>query len=100
YLAALILRAITTDVDDPARRPRSFTTHYLRPPHEGDVELIVQPERSGRTTTVATARMLQDGKLTALAVAALGRDRPGPEFAHLVMPDAPGPNDLTAPPPP
>jgi acyl-CoA thioesterase len=94
YLAALVLRAITRDVADPARRPRSFTVHYLRPPHAGAVELVVQQERVGRTTTVVTARMLQDGKLTALAVAALGRDRPGPEFAHLPMPDAPGPDDL------
>ncbi len=94
YLAALILRAITTDVTDPARRPRSFTVHYLRPPHAGAVELVVQPERAGRTTTVVTARMLQDGKLTALAVAALGSDRPGPEFAHLVMPEVPGPDEL------
>ena len=100
YLAALVLRAITTDVADPARRPRSFTVHYLRPPQVGPVELIVQPERVGRTTTVVTARMLQEGKLTALAVAALGLDRPGPEFAHLPMPDAPGPDDLSPPPRP
>src|SRR5689334_7651773 len=83
YLAALILRALTTDVADPARHPRSFTVHYLRPPREGDVEILVQPECAGRTTTVLTARMIQDGKLTALAVAAFGTDRPGPEFAHL-----------------
>src|SRR5688572_14601001 len=100
FLAALVLRAITTDVADAARRPRSFTVHYLRPPREGEIELIVQPERVGRTTTVVTARMLQDGKLTALAVAALGLDRPGPEFAHLHMPDAPGPDDLSPPPRP
>jgi acyl-CoA thioesterase len=96
YLAALVLRAITTDVGDPTRRPRSFTVHYLRPPREGEVELAVQPERVGRTTTVVTARMMQDGKLTALAVAALGMDRPGPEFAHLVMPALPGPGELAA----
>src|SRR5262245_22388617 len=100
YLAALVLRAITTDVADATRRPRSFTVHYLRPPHEGAVELIVQPERVGRTTTVVTARMLQDGKLTALAVAALGLDRPGPEVAHLPMPAAPGPDDPSPPPRP
>jgi acyl-CoA thioesterase len=97
YLAALILRAITTDVADPTRRPRSFTVHYLRPPREGDVDLIVQPERVGRTATVVTARMMQDGKLTALAVAALGTDRPGPEFAHLVPPEVPGPTEITTP---
>ncbi|SRR6266404_2568514 len=98
YLAALILRAITTDVAAPARRPRSFTVHYLRPPREGDADLVVQPERVGRTTTVVTARMTQDGKLTALAVAALGTDRPGPEFAHLVPPVVPQPTEIAAPP--
>ena len=98
YLAALVLRAITTDVADPARRPRSFAVHYLRPPRAGDVEVIVQPERVGRTTTVVTARLVQDEKLTALAVAALGTDRPGPEFAHLVMPALPGPDELAPPP--
>jgi len=100
YLAAIVLRAITTDVAAESRRPRSFTVHYLRPPRAGDVEIVVQPERVGRTTTVVTARMLQDGKLTALAVAALGVDRPGPTFAHVVMPAAPGPDALPPPPPP
>lgn len=98
YLAALILRAITTDVADPTRRPRSFTVHYLRPPREGDAEILVQPERIGRTTTVVTARMMQDGKLTALAVAALGTDRPGPEFAHLMPPEVAAPDEIAAPP--
>jgi acyl-CoA thioesterase len=97
YLAAIALRAITSDVADDARRPRSFTVHYLRPPQEGDVEIVVQPERVGRTTTVVTARMLQEGKLTALAVAALGLDRPGPAFAHVVMPAVRGPADLPPP---
>ncbi len=97
YLAALVLRAITTDVADPARRPRSFTIHYLRPPREGDAEIVVQPERTGRTTSVATARLTQDGKLTALAVAALGTDRPGPEFAHLAPPEVPGPDEIAPP---
>src|SRR5437868_9208634 len=98
YLAALILRAITTDVADRARRPRSFTVHYLRPPREGHADLVVLPERVGRTTTVVTARMMQDGKLTALAVAALGTDRPGPEFAHLVPPQVPQPMEIAPPP--
>lgn len=100
YLAAIVLRAITTDVADETRRPRSFTVHYLRPPHEGEVNIVVQPERVGRTTTVVTARMLQDGKLTALAVAALGVDRPGPAFAHVVMPPVASPDELPLPPGP
>jgi acyl-CoA thioesterase len=38
--------------------------------------------------------MVQNGKLTALAVAALGTDRPGPAFAHLVKPAFPDPENL------
>jgi hypothetical protein len=37
YLAALVLRAMAAELDDPARAARSLTCHYLRPPAEGDV---------------------------------------------------------------
>ena len=37
YLAAIVLRAVVAEVDDRARRPRSLTLHYLRPPVEGPV---------------------------------------------------------------
>ena len=51
YLAAIVLRAILAEVDDPARRPRSLTLHYLRPPVEGPCEVAVPvsppPCRSG-----------------------------------------------------
>lgn len=94
YLAAVVLRAITTDVGDATRRPRSLTVHYLRPPHEGAVEVTVQAERVGRTITVATARMSQDDGLILLATAVLASDQPGPAFAHLPIPDAPLPDAL------
>jgi hypothetical protein len=32
YLAAIVLRAMTAELDDPARHPRSLTCHYLRRP--------------------------------------------------------------------
>ncbi|HEV7731828.1 MAG TPA: thioesterase family protein [Candidatus Binatia bacterium] len=94
YLAAVVLRAITTDVADAARRPRSLTVHYLRPPREGPVEIIVQAERIGRTTTVTTARMTQDDALILLATAVLAIDQPGPTFAHLPLPEVPPPDAL------
>lgn len=77
YVAALILRAMVATVDDPKRRPRSLTVQYLRPPVEGGVTIEVTVERSGRTVTNLTARMIQDDKLIALALAAFATDREG-----------------------
>jgi len=87
YVAALILRAVTAEVADPERRLRSFTVHYLAPPVEGEVEIEVTVERQGRSMTSASARLLQDGRLLALAVAAFSTSRPSIEFCTLVMPN-------------
>ena len=35
FLAAIVLRAMLAELDDPARAPRSLTLHYLRPPAAG-----------------------------------------------------------------
>ena len=74
YVAALILRAIRAAVDDPTREPRSLTIHYLRPPREGEIEIAVEAERSGRSATTCSARMLQAGKTTCLALSVLSAD--------------------------
>lgn len=68
YIAALILRAIRAEVGDAARSPRSLTIHYMRPPAHGEAEVLVTVERSGRTATTCTARMVQGGKETCLAL--------------------------------
>ena len=75
YVAAVVLRAVVAAVDDPTRRPRSATFHYLRPPDEGPVEVEVTVERSGRSVTNASARMTQGGRTTVLALVSLGADR-------------------------
>jgi len=94
YVAALILRAVTAEVADPERRLRSFTVHYLAPPVEGDVEIEVTVERQGRSMTSVSARLVQDGRLLALAVAAFSTSRPSIEFCTLVMPDVEPPEAL------
>ena len=71
YVAALILRAIRAAIDDGTRAPRSLTIHYLRPPQEGEVEIAVEIERAGRSATTCSARMLQGGKTTCLALSVL-----------------------------
>ncbi len=94
YVAALLLRAIRAAVDDTAREPRSLTVHYLRPPRTGEVEIVVTVERSGRSASTCTARMLQAGREACIAIAVLAPDfEPAASFAT-PPPEAPPPEAL------
>lgn len=97
YLAAIVLRAVLAEVADSARRPRSLTLHYLRPPVEGSCEVQVVIERAGRGLTTVSARVRQDGRDCILALAALGVDRPGPVLDDQRAPDVSHPDDLSSP---
>src|SRR5581483_10650071 len=81
YLAAMILRALTLTVDDPERAPRSLTIHYARAPEPGPVEIGTTIERAGRSLSTLSARMEQDGRLIALALAAFSVPWSGPELS-------------------
>jgi acyl-CoA thioesterase len=94
YVAAIVLRALTMAVDDPARSPRSFTIHYLAPPAEGPVEVTTAIERSGRQLTFVGGRMLQGDRMVALAQAVFSRPVDAPEFAEASPPQVPPPEDL------
>lgn len=78
YVAAVVLRAIVAEVGDSARRPRSITLQYLRPPAEGPVEVEVTVERSGRTVSNVSARLMQEGRTMVLALASLAVERASP----------------------
>lgn len=71
YLAAIVLRAMAAEVDDPTRLPRSLNLHYLRPSVAGDAEVEVTVERAGRRLSTLTARVFQDARLCLIATAAL-----------------------------
>jgi acyl-CoA thioesterase len=86
YLAAMLLRALTETVADPARAPRSLTIHYPRAPEPGPVEIHTVVERAGRSLSTLSARMEQDGRLMALALAAFSVPWSAPEIAELPMP--------------
>src|SRR4051812_4874411 len=75
YVAAIILRALMDAQPDPERTPRSFTIQYPRAPQPGPVEVSVAIEHTGRALTSMSARMEQDGKLMALALAAFASSR-------------------------
>jgi acyl-CoA thioesterase len=91
YLAAIMLRTLMLRLDDAARAPRSLTIHYLRRPVEGPVTLQPEVERSGRTLSTLSLRMLQGGKLMATALAAFATERAGTRFADSAPPSLPPP---------
>jgi len=87
YLAAMILRALIETVAETARAPRSLTIHYARAPEPGPVEIRTVVERAGRSLSTLSARMEQDGKLMALALAAFSVPWSAPEISDLPLPD-------------
>jgi acyl-CoA thioesterase len=87
YIAAIVLRAMAEAVGDPARTPRSFTIHFTSPPVEGPAEIATALERTGRSMTTVSARLEQGGKLRAIALAAFGAARSGPELRDATMPE-------------
>jgi acyl-CoA thioesterase len=91
YVAALILRAIRTAVDDVVREPRSLTIHYLRPPSVGPVQIAVEIERSGRSATTCSARIEQGGKVRGLALCVLSGDFESAADWSSPAPDVPTP---------
>ncbi len=89
YVGAIVLRALQAAVADPSRAPRSLTLHYTAPPREGRVEVHTRVERAGRSLTTVSARLLQDERLVALALAAFSKPRGGPELEHAMPEVAP-----------
>jgi acyl-CoA thioesterase len=86
YVMAIVLHGMLAAVADEARQPRSLTVHFLRPPHDGPVTVHPTVERTGRTMTTATARLVQDGKLVALALGAFATAWEGPLLGDAPMP--------------
>jgi acyl-CoA thioesterase len=82
------------ELDDPARPPRSLTVHFVDAPQAGPVDVAVTVERAGRSSSVLSLRLEQDGRPIALALAGAAAWREGePEWADLAMPAAPPPED-------
>lgn len=99
YVAAILVRALTDagrGASDQEPRPlRSLTIHYLRPPAAGEAQVRVTIERAGRSVSYLSARLEQDGRPCALALAVLATDREGTlEFADAPAPDVPQPEAI------
>jgi len=97
YIAAMLLRALTETVADPARTPRSLTIHFARAPEPGPVMIRAVLERVGRSLSTLSARMERDGSLIALALAAFSVPWIAPEIMELEMPRVPPPDPTREP---
>jgi acyl-CoA thioesterase len=93
YLAAILLRALSDAVAEPARAPRSLTIHYARAPEPGPVSIHTTIERAGRSLSTLSARMERDGRLIALALAAFSLPWHAQEIADIEMPEVAPPDD-------
>jgi acyl-CoA thioesterase len=92
YVAALLTRAMVAAVDDPARRPRSLTVHYVEAPAAGPVDVCAAVERSGRAASTVSLRLEQDGRPVALALGSCAAWRDGePEWSE-AAPEVPPPD--------
>lgn len=99
-VAAIVLRAMLHELNDSAREPRSLTLHYLRAPVEGEVNVAIRLERSGRSVSFLSARMEQEGRPAVLALAVVATEREGIALADLPAPDVAPPEFLSPREPP
>ena len=93
HVIAVMVRAVEAAVDDPARSIRSLTNHYLLPAKAGPFHIDVTIERSGRTLTNVSARLVQQGQTVSLALSALGGPWESYDWDHTSMPVVPDPED-------
>jgi acyl-CoA thioesterase len=100
YIAAIVIRAMIAELDEPERAPRSLTCHYLRPPGLGELRVAVVVERQGRTMSTVTARLTQGGRLCVIAVAAFAIELAGVLDYADAPPQAPPPDAVAALEPP
>ncbi|MDX6699057.1 MAG: hypothetical protein QOE65_2454 [Solirubrobacteraceae bacterium] len=96
YVMAILLKAMATAVADDARQARSLSVHFLRPPAAGPVTVRPAVERAGRSLSSTSARLEQDGKLLALALAAFSVAWPSPLLEDAPMPEV-APPDAESP---
>jgi acyl-CoA thioesterase len=94
FVAAIVVNALTEALGDPARPIRSLTIHYPAAPDVGKLHIAVRTERAGRSAAYVSARMEQDGKVVALALAAFSSAFPGAAFQTVTMPHVPPPEEI------
>ncbi len=93
YITSIILRALTERLADPGRAIRSFTTHFVTGPTEGDVIVRTSVDRTGGAMSFLSARLEQGGAVMATSLAAFSTPWEGFSFDDTTMPDVVSPED-------
>jgi acyl-CoA thioesterase len=93
YVMAMVLRGMTLAVNDESRQVRSLTMHFLRPPQLGPIAVKPSVERAGRSLSTVSARLEQDGRLLALALAAFSSPWESPLLNEAPMPGVDPPDE-------
>jgi acyl-coenzyme A thioesterase PaaI-like protein len=97
HLAAQVLQAMLAETDSPELTARSLTIHFLTAGRPGPFTIEVRIERAGRSLSAVSARAVQNGDTLAVAMAALGRPRRGPELRAATRRAIPPPGELPGP---
>ncbi len=94
FMAAVALRAMAAELDQPEQSLRTSTTAYAAQVPAGPVDIEVTVLRRGRSMSQATATVHSVGEPAGhTTVAVFGRSRPGFEFTDVTMPEVPAPED-------
>jgi acyl-CoA thioesterase len=96
YVMAIVLATMERELGDPGRPARSLTVSFLRPPAPGPVTVRAMVERAGRSLSTLTARLEQDERPMALALASFSVAWEGPLLDEAPMPDVEPPEESTA----
>ena len=97
-VAAKLVRAMEAELGMPERRLRSITVHYPAAPPEGEAEVEVTVERSGRSMSTVSARMTAGDRLLALALGAFSTEYDGiVDYDDSPMPDVTPPDPMPEP---
>lgn len=92
YFAAIMLRALTAAANDATRAPRSFSVHFVDRPVKGPATITASIDRTGRSVTYVSARLEQDGRPCATALAAFSVPYDAVAYDDAERPALPGPD--------
>ncbi|HJN50572.1 MAG TPA: thioesterase family protein [Pseudomonadales bacterium] len=96
YIAAIILRALLSHLDDAEKETRSITYHFLSPAEPGPARVTVSTEKLGRSFVTLTARLIQNERTAAVALATFAPPRSHFSYCDFTMPDVPSPEQIDA----
>jgi len=93
YIGAILLNGMLSELGGD-QQTRSITVHFLSASVPGTALLKVDVEKKGRTLSTLTARLTQQNKTIAIAVATFASSRKAPRFRNFEMPLAPRPDQI------